>query len=216
MLTNRRSRVHFGRGTWTPGLASRLRHWPTRGGTSGVWTLADQGAPACASRNSLAKSSSLPLDEVPTIFASEGGIGDEWVEERRQFLSTTGPRKVVGNHRPIFLEIPYGRAARPRVIKKLKVGVLSEEEWDRRNAGVGEASVAENTTKVGPVKQGNVAVAHGLVCNTCSPANRRKLIKLVNSETPVPAFAGETSVAAFCWIRELRTTRESPWKGCGY
>ena len=153
---------------------------------------------------------------MPAIFASEGGIGEEWVEERRQFPSTAGPRKVVGNHRPIFLEIPYGRAARPRVIKKLKVGVLSEEEWDRRNAGVGEASVAENTTKVGPVKQGNVAVAHGLVCNTCSLANRRKLIKLVNSETPVPAFAGETSVAVFCWIRELLTTRETLWKGCGY
>ena len=43
------------------------------------------------------------------------------------------PCKVVGNHHPIFLNIPTAREKAPPFIRRLKIDHVKDEDWEERN-----------------------------------------------------------------------------------
>ena len=100
-------------------------------------------------------------------------MGGEWEgreEEGCHYSGATGQRALVGNHHPIFLNIPYGRERSPPFVSKLKVLGLSDEDWGKRNTTVGQALVAQNRTVGDFSIQGNVTKAHSLVSQTARTA----------------------------------------------
>ena len=93
-------------------------------------------------------------------------VGEEdgkGAEEGRHFPGRTGAEQVVGNHHPIFLDIPYGQERAPPSVPKLQVTGLSEEDRDDRNATAGEELVRRNPAIVYLLVLGNVTKAHEAV-----------------------------------------------------
>ena len=116
----------FNHPSWRPGY----ERWISN---HGIWTLTDPMVGTFSSGNSLDKFLFVPGDEVPAVLLKEGDIADDEMEETYFYPRTVGEEEVVGNHRPVFLSLPYERERWPPVVRRLKVGEVDAEDWDRRD-----------------------------------------------------------------------------------
>ena len=101
-------------------------------GTHDIWTLTDPALKAYASGNSLDKFLYVPGGEVPGTFLMEQTHHQEDNNEDFYYPGETGTTECVGNHHPIFINIPVRKERKPRFIRRIVTHKVDEEEWETK------------------------------------------------------------------------------------
>ena len=118
-----------------PSWLSTYEEWA---GEYGMVELTNPALGTFASGNSLDKFLFLPGSGIPPSFLMEEVEveGQEGEADTEFYPGETGEAEVAGNRHPIFLTLPYGTERPPPYVRRLAIGDLSDEKWERRNETV--------------------------------------------------------------------------------